>query len=435
MSGDHFIPFRKRDIIRMCLEEGRLDEAQQQSFSEFCSLTEALLHLENHTRLEELKEAYRPFSPDTDTVVINPPTAEEKKDCQKRLVAGMEDILERANFSKVTLDDIKRSLEDQTSVSLLLEVDLDDFEEVVLFRRRQVKKKMQVADLWGFRKKEAEISVYDRVALYVKFKDEEYFRQKLDPKGKGKKLKKFGDLPFTPGTTVIKLFQDIPLSDFEMLFPNAQLKLRMVDKLLIGVPALIGGIALVASKLLSTLLLVLAVIAVSLGLMDKAPGELSEKHLIALGVGLGMLGMHFFKQYTKIKNRKLQFLRDLSESLYYRNLDNNMGVLHHLIDAAEEEEFKEAVLAYYFLLTRGEAADVKALDDQIEQWMEQTWKTPMDFEVDDAVQKLDRLGLITRDGEKLKCLCLHDAKVRLDHIWDNHFQYNAELVQAEGPVC
>jgi len=27
--------------------------------------------------------------------------------------------------------------------------------------------------------------------------------------------------------------------------------------------------------------------------------------------------------------------------LYFKNLDNNAGVFYHLIDAAEEEEFKE----------------------------------------------------------------------------------------------
>ena len=44
-------------------------------------------------------------------------------------------------------------------------------------------------------------------------------------------------------------------------------------------------------------------------------------------------------------------MKALADSLYFKNLDNNAGVFHHLVDAAEEEEFKEAVLAYYFLLT------------------------------------------------------------------------------------
>ena len=53
----------------------------------------------------------------------------------------------------------------------------------------------------------------------------------------------------------------------------------------------------------------------------------------------------------KFKNRKIQVMKSLSESLYFRNLDNDAGVFHHLLDAAEEEEVKEAVLAYHFLRT------------------------------------------------------------------------------------
>ena len=37
-------------------------------------------------------------------------------------------------------------------------------------------------------------------------------------------------------------------------------------------------------------------------------------------------------------------MKALSDNLYFKNLDNNAGVFHHLIDAAEEEEVKEAIV-------------------------------------------------------------------------------------------
>ena len=52
-------------------------------------------------------------------------------------------------------------------------------------------------------------------------------------------------------------------------------------------------------------------------------------------------------------------MKALSDNLYFKNLDNNAGVFYHLIDAAEEEEFKEAVLAYYFLLTAKDPVNQK----------------------------------------------------------------------------
>ncbi len=38
-------------------------------------------------------------------------------------------------------------------------------------------------------------------------------------------------------------------------------------------------------------------------------------------------------------------MKTLTDNLYFKNLDNSTGVFHHLIDTAEEEEFKVAILA------------------------------------------------------------------------------------------
>tara|TARA_B110001469_G_C9327329_1_gene174897 strand:- start:313 stop:468 length:156 start_codon:yes stop_codon:yes gene_type:complete len=47
-------------------------------------------------------------------------------------------------------------------------------------------------------------------------------------------------------------------------------------------------------------------------------------------------------------------MKTLTDNLYFKNLDNNTGVFHRLIDAAEEEG-KEVILAYYFLLKANKA--------------------------------------------------------------------------------
>jgi hypothetical protein len=117
-------------------------------------------------------------------------------------------------------------------------------------------------------------------------------------------------------------------------------------------------------------------------------------------------------------------MKALSESLYFKNLDNNAGVFHHLIDAAEEEEVKEAVLAYFFLLKENRPLEKEELDGIIENWFENRWDCRINFEIDDALKKLERLELVTRDGNALRCLPLADAKRQLDHIWDNYFSYN-----------
>jgi hypothetical protein len=123
-------------------------------------------------------------------------------------------------------------------------------------------------------------------------------------------------------------------------------------------------------------------------------------------------------------------MKTLTESLYFRNLDNNAGVFHHLIDAAEEEEFKEAVLAYYFLLVSGAGLTRQELDHVVERWLAERWNCRINFEVDDALKKLERLGIISILAGRIRCRPLEDAKRHLDKSWDNFFEF--DLSQGPG---
>ena len=199
----------------------------------------------------------------------------------------------------------------------------------------------------GLRRRTLEFTTYGKVLVYVKFQDAAHFEVT------GKKV---DDLPFTPGSTIIKLFQNVPRADLEMLFPNAQVRMRPIDKLLIGVPAAVSGVIVVATKLIAALIPVLLLLGFWVGLR-REPVQLNQGQLVALGAALMAFGGYVVRQFTKFKTRKIQFMKALSENLYFRNLDNDAGVFHHLLDAAEEEEVKEAVLAYHFLRTAERAAD------------------------------------------------------------------------------
>ena len=274
----------------------------------------------------------------------------------------------------------------------------------------------------GLRRRTLEFTTYAKVLVYVKFQDAAHFE------AKGKKV---DDLPFTPGSTIIKLFQNVPRADLEMLFPNAQVRMRPIDKLLIGVPAAVSGVIVVVTKLIAAVLPVLLLLGFWVGLR-REPVELNQGQLVALGVGLMAFGGFVVRQFAKFKNRKIQFMKALSENLYFRNLDNDAGVFHHLLDAAEEEEVKEAVLAYHFLRTAARAADRRELDGRIEDWFARRWDASFDFEVDDGVAKLRRLRLVDDDGRgRLAAVQLDEAKRRLDETWDDLFVYNAAPRAAE----
>ena len=47
----------------------------------------------------------------------------------------------------------------------------------------------------------------------------------------------------------------------------------------------------------------------------------------------------------------------------------------------------------------------------------------IDFEVDDALAKLERLAILKRDGDTLSVPPLDATLIELDRAWDNFFTY------------
>ena len=63
------------------------------------------------------------------------------------------------------------------------------------------------------------------------------------------------------------------------------------------------------------------------------------------------------------------------------------------------------------MLTANTPPDQAALDARIEEWLKRTFGFDVDFEVDDALAKLERLGLLKRDEQMLSVLPLDEALV------------------------
>ena len=162
---------------------------------------------------------------------------------------------------------------------------------------------------------------------------------------------------------------------------------------MIGIPAVVSGGIVVSTKLGASLVLLGSLLGYWLGLSQQ-PAELNQTGIMALLAGLAALAGYIWKQLSNFKNRKLRFMQALTQNLYFKNLDNNAGVFHRLVNDAEEEESKEAVLAYYFLLQAQDGLDKRSLDEKIEGWFESAWHCSLDFEIDDALDKLLQLGLV-----------------------------------------
>jgi hypothetical protein len=409
---NRFIPFRKADIIEMCINDSRLSEHDQNLFRQFCHILGSLIHFEFHHQVEMLKDCYSPFNPDADTRLKHDYSEQEKKELQKKLVETLTAILNAANFEKITKADLEEALKEESLFKIRLRVDFEDFDEVIFYQRGESTKEETLVKFFGLKKELITFANYERVAVYIKFKEGDHF-----------KAKKQKNLYFTPGSTIIKLFQNVPKADLEMLFPNSEVRMKTVDKLIIGIPAAVSGIIVIATKLGASILLIASVISFWLGLNNKEV-KIEQQHLIALGFGLATLGGFLFKQINKFKNRKIKFMKTLTDSLYFKNLDNNTGVFHHLVDEAEEEEFKEAILAYYFLLVDDRDLTTTELDETIERWFENKHNCKINFEIEDALHKLKRWDIAYQEGNILRKKDLNGALQQLDKIWDNYFPYH-----------
>ena len=387
---ERFIPYRRSDIITMCVDDGELDTNNSVAFNSLCEILCGIFHYKMHRSLEILKDCYAPFNPDIDTARMQSTSTSQKESYEKRLEQELTAVLNRANFERISESEVTQSLQQESLFKVKLYIDFDDFEEVLFFRRGVSKRTEIIRSWFRLKKDEIEITLYERVVIYVRFKDHSYFNQQQRT-----------DLLFEPGTSLIKLFRNVPKNDLEMLFPNTEIRMKPIDKLLIGVPTAVGGLFMLITKLGSTLLLVFAVIAFWLGLRSE-PATINQSTLIALAVGMGGLGGFLWRQFNKYKNRKIQFMKQLAENLYHKNLDNNAGVFFNIIDAAEEEECKEVILAYYHLLIAKQSKTTTQLDRDIEQWFKEKYQCEIDFEMDDAINKLIQLGLVTNIHDKVE---------------------------------
>ncbi len=416
---ERFIPFRRVDLIDMCLEDTWFTDGQRVRFRSVAALLTSLIHHEFHEQLEGLKDAYAPVNPDLDTRAIHLSTGQETEDTKSKLVSGLELVIEKANFERLGETELADAMASESLFQVRLHVDFRDFENMLFFKRGETVRTETVRKWFGLRKRQVTFTNYDRVVVFFRFKGEEHFSARRRRR-----------LPFEPGSVIIKLFQNVPKDDIEMLFPNAEVRMKPMDKAIIGVPAVVGSLIVLFTKLGSTMVLIGSLFAFWLG-MRAANVRIDQTTLIALAAGLGALGGFLWKQFSNFRNRKVRFMKALSDTLYFKNLDNNAGVFHRLIDTAEEEETKEVLSGYFMLLRTGVPMTEAELDCEVEFWFRDSWSCDLDFEVSDALAKLVRFGLVSQVDGQYTAIPLVDAQARLDGIWDAIFDPETPVAAAQ----
>ncbi|GKV44373.1 hypothetical protein SLEP1_g51566 [Rubroshorea leprosula] len=83
--------------------------------------------------------------------------------------------------------------------------------------------------------------------------------------------------------------------------------------------------------------------------------------------------------------------------MYDKQLDSGKGTLLHLCDDVIQQEVKEVIIAFYILMEQGKATS-EDLDMRCEELIKEQFDESCNFDVEDAVQKLEKLKIVSRDS-------------------------------------
>src|SRR5207248_126518 len=110
-----------------------------------------------------------------------------------------------------------------------------------------------------------------------------------------------------------------------------------------------------------------------------------------------------FKSYYGYHQTRKQYSLALMQVLYFQNLDTNAGVLQRVLNEAYEQDFREAVLAFFCLWRHGgeQAWTQQDLDRFVEQDLQRRANLQIDFDAR-CVAKLARLGMVETVGDRFR---------------------------------
>jgi hypothetical protein len=450
-----YLPCSRHELIDRCLAEERLSSDEAAQFRAFCELLSAYYHFYFHQMLEVLKINFAPFNPDAGAPLGAAKDGMHDRQmldaCEGRFVATLARVLARGNFRPLDQAEMHAAISRSSLIDLRTQVNLDDFDRLLFYARGKMTMPVTLRKFW--RQRTVITPIYEQVVLGIKFKDAGYFlRQHRNPR----------TLEFTPGHLYLYLYKNIPAYDLELLFPNVHLHMNWLDQVLFVVPALGAGVSVLVKALPNLLLIAGVILFYTLGPEFAARAGVGRDQitnmmpmLAALLSVVVALGGFAFKQYSGYQNRRLQFVKNVTETLFFKNLATNASVLHALVDAAEEEETKEIILVYYHLLVNDGPLSLPQLNDCVERWVSRTFHLQVDLDIANTLRDMQTLptlthteatspesrpegtregapALVAMDGTGCyRALPLSQAKAALDCAWDQAFPYHTPARTAQ----
>lgn len=363
LGSDHYIPIGRQDLVRAMIGFAGLPAEQESMFRSFAARLEARFHQQFYGALRELSEAYAAFDPDC--IIVDLESEEEASNAEKKATffGELANLVEKANYQELSRADIDEALSAAKMFGIRLAINFDAFHHLSVYVRGRTTDQWKIRKWYRmFREEEVEVPIYRRLILVFQYAGNA------------------SEADATDSEVHLKIFKNIPTTDIDILLPESRVRLSLFDRGKILLPT-VSGLSLTAYKIVKTSLLA--------SLFTGIYGTLAFIVLVGGTVGYGVKS---FFGYLRTKDK---YQLHLTRHLYYQNLGNNKGVLFRMINDAEEQEFREALIAYFLLWREsGESGWTKdQLDQRAESWLREVAGVDVDFEDDDALRKLSRLGL------------------------------------------
>lgn len=408
---DGYIAVRKAELAEAIVAAAPPGEAQ--ALADVLKLLGALLHQEAHAELETLKALYDPLDPDAPA---------SRRDVSVRGFEGFErelgEALARANFVEINPDTVHSRAATRRMTGLSIKPSMGGIRRVRFFARGAHEESVAFRSWFGLKREQISVQRMNDVVVLVGFKAEDESAARDDRRAL-KRMRR----GVRQGAALVKHFRSVAGPELVTLHPGAKPSMHPRDQAMLAGPAVVAGVP-VLLNLWPALTVIFAVLAAYFG----AQGVIEESELkraLAAVSGLVAVGAFVMRQRLKYEAQTLRYQKQLADTVYFRNLANNSGVLDMLIGAGEEQDAKEAFLAYSILRREARPLAKAEIDNFCEAFLRERFALEIDFEIQDALGKLERLGMVALQGESYTAVSPEEALTKLDAAWDGLFSFSA----------
>ncbi len=409
---DGYIAVRNAELARAIAAASGPADGGVTAWEDVFRLLGALMRHEAQERSEALKALYDPLDPDA------PPSRRDHGEAAfNAFAAALDEELAHGNFTEIDPESVRTAETTKRLTGLAIKPSMAGIRRIRYYARGARKESVEVKSWFGLRKQTIEVEAMRDVIVLVAFKSDAEI-SKEDAKALANMRR-----GVRPGAVLAKHFRNVAAPELVTLHPGARPSMRRRDQVFLAAPAIVAGTP-VLINLWPALTILFAVLAAYFG----AQGVIEESELkraIAAISGLVAVGAFVMRQRLKYEAQTLRYQKRLADTVYFRNLANNAGVIDLLVGAAAEQDTKEALLAYSALRNAKRSLTKAEIDADAEAFLRTKFGLDINFDIQDALAKLERLGLIQRAGETIEAVPPPQALERLDAAWDGLFQFSA----------